>query len=203
MNLDNYRIGIVSLASGEHVGLGVIEVTAIPHISVLQKSFPIAVNINTEYKQDMARLLSEIFQNSKITTNSCQDISLEILWSTQEVKNQPYKASITLHIIIRASGNNDTDIKSTISSLLGICKTNLDFGKYDYRDADINELISRVRGVESQSVKAIVKNEGLELLQNSVMPCCFAFDKIPATENDMSHIVSSLIDCPGAAILFS
>ncbi len=198
----NKTFSIVELANGERIGLGAVEVTAVPHLSILQKRFSAVANIDTEYKQDMARLLSEVFQNYKNNSGSYQDISLEILWSTQEVKNQPYKASITLHIIIRAIGSNDSDIENTITSLMRICKATLDFGKYDYRDAGIDELASRVRNINNQSVKAVVKSERLEVLQNNLMPYCFAFDKIPVTENDMSRVVSSLIDYPDCAVSF-
>jgi hypothetical protein len=196
------KFSIVDLANGEKTGMGAAEITAVPHLSILQKRFTVDANIDTEYKQDMARLLSEVFQNYKNSPNGCQDISLEILWSTQEVKNQPYKASITLHIIIRAIGNNDAEIENTITSLMRICKTTLDFGKYDYRDTSYNELASRILNINNQSVKAIVKSERLEILQNNLLPYCFAFDKIPVTENDMSRIVNSLIDCPDCAVSF-
>ena len=195
-------ISIVELANGERVGLGAVEITTVPHLSILQKRFSETADIDSEYKQDMARLLSEVFQNYKNSSQGCRDISLEILWSTQKVKNQPYNASITLHLIVRAIGSNDEDIENTIMSLLRICKGTLDFGKYDYRDTDINELTARVHNINNQSVKAIVKNEGLEALQNSIMPYCFAFDRIPVTENDMSRIVSSLIDDPDCAVSF-
>jgi len=196
------KLSILELANGERIGLGAIEITAVPHVSILQKRYPNTANIDTEYKQDMARLLSEIFQNYKNTVSSCRDISLEVLWTTQEVKNQPYKASIALHIIIRALGSNDSDIENTILSLLRICKATLDFGKYDYLDANINDLTDRVRNVNNQSVKAIVKSEQLENLQNTLMPYCFSFDRIAVTENDMGRIVSSLIDYPDCAISF-
>jgi len=195
-------ISITELANGERVGLGAVEVIAVPHLSILQKRFTAIANIDTEYKQDMARLLSEIFQNYKNASSSCKDIALEILWTTHEVKNQPYKASIKLHVIIRAIGNNDADIENTLTSLMRICKATLDFGKYEYQDIDINELVSRVRNVRGQSVKAVVKSERLEILQNNIMPYCFSFDKLPETENDLSRIVNSLIDYPDCAISF-
>ena len=198
----NPNIKITSLENGERIGMAAIEIIAIPHLSILQKRFSAIANIDTEYKQDMARLLSEVFQNYKNTNNGCQDISLEILWSTQAVKNQPYKASITLHIIIRAIGNNDADIENTIMSLMRICKATLDFGKYDYLDTDINKLIHYVRNINNQSVKAVIKSEQLENLQNQMLPFCFAFDKIPTTENDLSRIVNSLIDYPDCAVSF-
>jgi hypothetical protein len=195
-------ISCVGLENGERIGLGIVEITTIPHASILQKRYSSIANIDTEYKQDMARLLSEVFQNYKNASNNCQDISLETLWSTQEVKNQPYNASITFHIIIRAIGSNDADIEHTITSLMRICKATLDFGKYDYRDVGVDELAPRVRNINIQSVKAVVKCERLENLQNNILPFCFAFDKIPKTENDMSRIVSALIDYPNCAVSF-
>jgi len=195
-------VSIADLINGERLGLGAVVITAVPHLSILQKRFSAITNIDTEYKQDMMRLLSEVYQNFKYAANGCQDISLEILWSTQEAKNQPYKASITLYIIIRAIGNNDTSIENTIKALMQICKATLDFGKYDYHDANINELLSHVKNINGQSVNAVVKNERLENLQNNIVPYCFAFDRIPVTENDLSRVVNSLIDYPNSAVSF-
>ena len=202
MNTTPNNISIVELANGERVGLGTVEITAVPHLSILQKRFSTVANIDTEYKQDMARLLSEVFQNYKNTVHGCRDISLEVLWSTQEVKNQPFKASIALHIIARAIGSNDADIENAVTTLLRICKATLEFGKYDYREVDADAMLSRVHAVGNQSVKAVVKAERLEVLQNNVMPYCFAFDRLPVTENDMSRIVSALVDFPDCAVSF-
>jgi hypothetical protein len=195
-------VSIVELNSGERIGLIAVEIISVPHLSILQKRFSAAANIDVEYKQDMARLLSEVFQNYKNSSTGCRDIALELLWSTHEVKNQPYRAAIQLHCIIRAIGNNDADIENTITHLMRICKATLDFGKYDWRDAAIDELMSRIRTIHNQSVKAVVKSEGLEVLQNNLLPYCYAFEKIPATENDLSRVVSSLTGYPGCAVSF-
>jgi len=114
-------LSIVNLANGERIGLNAVEITAVPHLSTLQKRFSADISIDTEYKHDMARLLrSEIYQYNK---------------------------------------NN-------------------------------------------QSIRAVVKSERLENLQNNILPSCFAFDTIPKTENDMSRIVSSLINYPDCAVSF-
>ena len=76
------QISIVELSNGESVGLGALEITTIPHISILQKRYSTTPNIDTEYKQDMARLLSEIFQNYKLNFSKhgrFKDVSLEFL----------------------------------------------------------------------------------------------------------------------------
>ncbi len=196
------KVSITELSNGEHIGLGAIEITSIPHLSILQNRFPDNANIDIEYKRDMARLLSEVYQNYKNVSGCCQDIALELLLSTQEVRNQIYKASITMHIIIRSIGNNDAEIEHTINTLLLICKTTLDFGKYDYKNVSPEDLFSRIYNINNQSVKAVVKSERLEILQNNYIPYCFSFNTIPATENDMSRIVSSLVEYPDCAVSF-
>jgi hypothetical protein len=193
---------MTDLASGERIGLAAIEVTSVPHLSILQKRFSADADIDAEYKQDMARLLSEVFQCHKNAPCACQDISIEILWTTQEAKGQPYRASIKLHIVIRAIGDSDADadIGSAIETLAGTFKATLDFGKYEYRDIPYGELASRVRKIDGRSVRAVVKSERLEALQSAVMPHCFSFERMPATENDLSRLVGSLIDHPDCAV---
>jgi DNA helicase HerA-like ATPase len=190
----------VEMQNGEFVGLNAIEITAIPHISVLPKRFPNIPNIDTEYKQDMGRLLSEVFQLYKNIGR--QDIALEILWATETVNNQPYKASIKLYLITRCIGVNQNNINDTISMLMKICQATLDFGKYNYREINSNELITRVSAINNQSVKAVVKAETLENLQNTALPYCYTYGKIPFSEEDLGRIVNALIDYPDAAVSF-
>jgi len=199
-HVDN--IDMAFLASGERIGLGAIEITSVPHLSILQKRYTTVTNIDTEYKREMARLLSEVFQNYKTASDTCRDVSLEILWSTHEVKNQPYKASIKLHVIVRAIGNSESEVEATVKTLMRICKATFEFGKYGYRDVGTDELTQCVRNINDQSIKAVVKNESLENLQNNIIPFCFSFERIPETENDISRIVSSLIDYPDCAVSF-
>lgn len=201
----NKLISTVELASGEIVGMGAIEITSIPHVSILQKRYDSTLNIDMEYKQDMARLLSEVFQNYKINYNSrnnLKDISLELLWCTQEAKNQTYKADIKLFIIIRAIDDSAAGAESVISSLIRILSATLDLEKYEYRNVSYDEVSSYIQNVDDSSINAVVKEERLENLQNYVLPYCFSYDKLPITENDLSRIVNSLVDYPSCAVSF-
>jgi hypothetical protein len=110
-------ISITELSTGEQVGLCTIEITSIPHASILKKRYQNIANIDIEYKQDMARLLSELYQGYKSTTNICGDISFELLWITQGVANQPFNASISIYLIVRAIGSSVIDVEEIISSL--------------------------------------------------------------------------------------
>jgi hypothetical protein len=197
-------ISAVELASGESVGLCVIEITSVPHVSILQNRFAVNVGagIDTGYKRDMERLLSGIFQNCKNTAGACKDVSIELLWTTRMVNNQPYKAAVSLYLILRVIGSAGTEMNETIMSIIRICKAALDFGKYEYQEIEYAELASRVRSINDRSVRAVVKSERLEQLQNALVPYCFAYDRIPVTENDLSRLVNALIEYPDCAVSF-
>jgi len=75
MHKKEQTISFTHLANGERIGLAAVEITTVPHLSILQKRFSAVANIDTGYKQDMARLLSEVFQNYKSASAGCKDIS--------------------------------------------------------------------------------------------------------------------------------
>jgi hypothetical protein len=196
-------VSTVELQSGEKVGLCAVEVTSIPHLSILQKRFAQTPNIDAEYKQDMARLLSELYQSCKLhglRADSSSEISLELLFSTEEARNQPYKGHIRLHLIIRAIDQSEHAVVATISSLLRICSAALDFGKYEYEVVSLEKLTSSVAGIDDSCVVALVKEEQIKNLQNQVLPSCYFFRRLPITANDLSRIVNALTDHPNAAI---
>ena len=75
-DMTSTKVSFCELKNGERIGLGAVEISAVPHLSILQKRFAAVANIDTEYKQDMARLISEVFQNYKNASGGCRDISL-------------------------------------------------------------------------------------------------------------------------------
>ena len=194
------HISIVSLANGERIGISVIEITTVPHVSILQKRSSDSASIECEYKIDMARLLSEVYQNYKTADKGCEDICLELLWTTHEISNQTYNASISLHLICRAIGSDDETIKHSLKSLSRACRATLEFGKYGFQDTRLEELTQKVSATSDRFIKAVVKTEQLEQLHNVYLPHCFAFNRIPENDNDLSRIVSSLIEYPGCAL---
>jgi hypothetical protein len=70
-------ISTTLLSSNEYVGMGVIEIISVPDISILTSQPENAEQVVTDYKRDMANLLTEIYQQYKGVNN---DLSLECLW---------------------------------------------------------------------------------------------------------------------------
>lgn len=194
------------LNSNEFVGLGAIEITSVPDISIL--AVDQSVNVDQTilgYKKDMANLLTEIYQQYRAlntATGINNDMSLECLWVTQEVEKQTYKADIKLYLIARAIHSEKEYAESTTRSILHICETTLDLLKYEYKEISYEDLSSITRRINDQTITAIVKEERVENLQNQILPFCYSFDKLPNNNQDLSRIVNTLINYPDCAISF-
>lgn len=199
-------ISTTLLSSDEFVGLGAIEITSVPDISILTTEQPANAELVTlSYKRDMANLLTEIYQQYRVlnTVNGMHnDLSIECMWVTQGVANQPYKADIKLYLIARAIDTDANSVSSTINSLLRICHATLDLLKYEYREIGYEELSAIVGKVSDKKITAIVKEERVENLQNQILPFCYSYDKLPGNNQDLSRIVNTLINYPECALSF-
>lgn len=191
------------LNSGELVGVSILEITAIPDFSIISSKYASIVEADNDYKKGMASLLTEAYQNFRTTemyTGIAPDLSLELLWITEPVQNQPYNARIRLFLLVRAIGNNKDEIAQSITQMIKISKSVLTLQKYEFVSvvyADFRPLLSSING---DSIKALVKEEKLENLQNQLLPQCLSFERIPQNESNLSRLVNALIEYPNCAV---
>lgn len=191
------------LNSGELVGVSILEITAIPDFSIISSKYASTVEADNDYKKGMASLLTEAYQNFRTTemyTGITPDLSLELLWITEPVQNQPYNARIRLFLLVRAIGNNKDEIAQSITQMMKISKSVLTLQKYEFVSvvyADFRPILSSVNG---DSIKALVKEEKLENLQNQLLPQCLSFERIPQNESNLSRLVNALIEYPNCAV---
>ncbi|MBE5861925.1 MAG: ATP-binding protein [Lachnospiraceae bacterium] len=198
-------ISLEKLINGEMIALGCLEITAIPHASIIEDRQNSLSDIVEVYKSETVALLNEVYQSYKSLSSLSgysKDTSFELLWTTHEVKNQPFKAEIKLHIIVRVIDASDSLAKEAVLNILRLFKSTLSIQKYDFREINYEELSKQIASVEDTSVKAIMKEEKVESLQNQLLPYCYAYDRIPISSNDLSRIVNVLIDYPNCAISF-
>lgn len=192
-----------TLASGEQIALGIVEVTSVPHISIIDDTPNAITEVVERYKTEMGSLLNEIYQSYKtvsIAAGYSKDIALELLWATTEVKNQPYKAQIRLFLLVRAIEINAEKAKETVASYIKLIRATLSLQRYDFQEISYNDIRPLIDGASESGIKAIVKEEKVESLQNQMLPYCYGFDRIPLTNNDLSRIVSALIDYPDCMV---
>ena len=201
MNLKN--ISTESLMNGERISLGCIEITSIPHVSIIDKVGASAELVVERYKNEFASLLGEIHQAYKsqsIAQGFEKDISIELLWKTTAVKDQPFKANIRLFIIVRVIDRIEQKSINAVASIMRIMESTLSLQKYEFEDIPYSALKQVVGSINDSSIHAIVKEEGTENLQNQLLPFCYTYDRFPVTNNDLSRIVNTLIDYPECAV---
>lgn len=113
------------LQNGEYAGICTLEITSIPHISILESEYSNKTKdeILFKYKVDMQALISELYQNYKLNDNN--DISYELLWITTPVENQTFKAKIKLFINVRVVNKSNDALKASIQSSIQLIKNSL------------------------------------------------------------------------------
>ena len=196
-------ISTESLTNGELIALGAIEITSIPHISIIDDRQNAITEIVDKYKNEMGSMLTEIYQAYKSMSIACgysKDISVELLWATQAVANQPYNAQIRLFIVARAIDNDNASAVASVETLLKLCQSTLNLQKYEFQEVSYSILSETVSGINDNNIRAIVKEEKAENLQNQLLPFCYSYDRLPLSNNDLSRIVNVLIDYPNSAV---
>ena len=195
---------VIQINSGEYVGMRILAIKSIPHISILSEKLQPQEHIE-HYAQDMSNLLSEIYQQYKELfkqAGQSQDIAIELNWITEAVANQPYKAKIHLFILLRSIHSVQQRAEETLEVLSGLLKATLDSGRYEYTDSSFADYFDKFKQASGGGCQAIVKEERMEDLQNSYLPVSYAYDKMPTDYQDLSRIANILIMHPGCAVSF-
>lgn len=198
------KTSVSYLENNEAVALSVIEITSIPNLSIIDNNAEEA-EIVKNYKKDMGNLLAEIYQNYKVQSSMSgeeKDTALEILWIAEEVENQPYKAKIKMYLLVRSIEKSSEDAVKTADAIMRACQSALELQKYEYEERSMEEMTEKIKNIEASSVKALVKEEGVENLQNQMLPFCYTYDIIQDTAQDLSRLVNILTAHPDCAVSF-
>lgn len=202
----NYaQFDITTLTNGDSIGLTIIEIQKIPGLPILGAENDRELEINEAYQNGFANLLSQIYQvyrRSHSEGGSTGEISMELLWLTSPVQSQPYQANIRLFLIIRAIDTSDDAVTHMLQTLSQICTATLELQKYVFESINYERLAAIVKKVKDRSIRAVVKEEHLENLQNAVFPVCYSFAKLNSQASDLSRIVHTLTGHPNCAVSF-
>ena len=109
---------------------------------------------------------------------------------------------IHLFLILRSIHRIQEQADKTLQVLLGLMKATLDSGRYEYDECSFADYYDAFKTATGGGVQAIVKEERIEDLQNSYLPACYAYDKLPTDYQDLSRIANILIMHPGCAVSF-
>lgn len=192
------------LSNNEQVGIDVLEITSIPSLSIISDSDNIEMIVR-DYQKEISSMLSEIYQYYKIQSaqGDNKEICVELMWLSKPVKNQTYKADIKLYLIIRSISKYPNIIDEDIVSVRNVIQGTLEKQKYDLQDISIEKYQTALAGINKEKLVAIVKEESIENLQNSILPYCFSYDIIPNNiGQQLSKIVGIMKDTPNCAVSF-
>lgn len=196
-------ISVEKLTDGESIALGAIEILSIPHISIIDERENAISEVLTTYKAEMGSLLNEFFQTYKTLSYEARrskDLSIELLWTTHAVQNQTFNAKIRLFLVVRSIDDSAEQAKASVETVMKFCHSTLTLQKYDFSELSYPEFSKVISSVDDSNIRAIVKEEKVEALQNNIFPYCYAFDRIPVSSSDLSRIVQVLTDYPGCAV---
>lgn len=195
-------ISCVKLNNGRSVALGGMEITSIPHIAIIDENARIE-EILARYMAGMQQMLSEVHQaymTMSYNAGRSKDLSIELLWKTTKVENQPFKAKVRLFILIRAIDDTDSASQETVSFVSKLIASTLAVQRYDYAEVGYSDLAQVVAGINDSAIKAIVKEEMVENLQNQLLPYVYSYGKLPLTNGDISKVANILTEYPECAI---
>lgn len=188
----------MEISSGEYVGVCSIEITSIPDISIISSVYQDHTGIEKEYMNNFSSLASEVFQNYKyiISQNSNAEISMELLWVTEPVNNQPYNAKIRPFLVIRAISGDQSSAQAIIEQIYSLYESSLKLQKYGFEEIEFSRLTEIISGVQIEDSIAIVKDEREENLNNQFLSAAYSIDVFDSYAHDMSSIMNELTEQP-------
>lgn len=194
--------------SGEYVGLNILRITTIPHLSILTDDQSVQGQQCAVIKagQDFSGMLTEAYQQYKdsfLQTGSAVDISFELSWISSPVVNQPYAADVSLYCVIRTIQQQEALCTQVISTYMSVFKATLDSCKYEYQEETLGNYTSVFgRVAMGHSAKAIVREERMEDLQNAYLPACYSYDRLPVDYPELDRIANILTSHTYCAVCF-
>lgn len=187
------------LQNGESIGLAALEVISIPHINIIGETGFSQDEIVKRYANETNSFLAELFQLYK-NTLPVKDTSIELLWVTHGVNNQPFRAAIRIFLIFRAVNRNTDTAVALAEEQATLCQSILFSQKYECAEISESQLKEIVGQIDDSNIRAITKEERVDNLQNQIVPFCYSYDRIPTSQGDLSRIVSILTDYPNSAV---
>lgn len=197
----NKNISAISIRNGEKVALASIEILRIPHVSTLDSGTP--ADTLRRYRDETESLLNELFLLFKsvcTAKRALADIAIELLWVTERVENQPFKARIRFFIVVRAIDKTTEQAAQTTAGLLGLIQSFVTMRKYEWAELEHTKLAEIVSRIDDNSIKAVVKEEKAENLQNQYLPFCYTYGRLPSPCSDLNGLVNILIQYPNTAV---
>ena len=121
---------------------------------------------------------------------------MELLWVTEPVNNQPYKAKIRPFLVIRAISGDQSSAQAIIEQIYSLYESSLRLQKYGFEEIEFTRLTEIISGVQIEDGIAIVKDEREENLNTQFLSAVYSIDVFDSYAHDMSSIMNELTEQP-------
>ena len=192
------------LNSGETAAAAVMEILSVPSLLILQDNGLSPEEIENKNRMSFTGLLSEFYQAYRVFSGQMPgaELSAEILWVSVPAENQVFRARIRLFIVLRALAADPSAAEGILKSMSSSLENLLRIRKYGYGTAAPEELQALLTNVPMQTASAVVKEEQVEQLANTMLNSCYVLSPLAAYANDMSALVNAMNDHPNCALSF-
>ena len=154
-------------------------------------------------KLGFATILFKIYNvlKSDFTQDSVlHNVSLDLTWYSEKAEYQTYKANIRFFLTIRAIDFDANALQQKLINLKNIFVSS--FTNLKYTVSDSAGLPKYYEKVKEFSKNVIVKEDSVCNLQSYLMQSCYAYDKIPASNQNLSLLTNYLSENPNCVVSF-
>lgn len=187
----------MELANGQHIGVSIAEITAVPYYELYDKDLGCANMMN----QVLFAQLTSAFHR-KTEANYA---ALELLWQSVAVDNQTYKAQVKLFVIVRKIGADGNNVLSVVESMIQSIKNDLEdknFSASIFASAEeFDEFESSLAKINTTHTLSVAKREKAVANTMSINGCMYYNDVLcPDEKMNTVSISNALTQHPNSAI---
>ena len=190
------KIFTASLRDDRQIGCAVFEIKSFPEFE--------AVNANDRrgienLYQNFAHVLSEYFHFEQGT-----DSVIELLWLTQEAKNQAFRSRVRVFCVVRAIAATAAEVEMRVTQAYQHLGSAFSAAGFEVAKSDeaYDEALSLLEAVAHQSLVAVEKSEKLAGNLGSVYPYYYP-EVIPVnTTDNFTSLISTLSEHGDCCVSF-
>ena len=193
----------VQLQSGQSIESTCYEVLRIPNSDLGEEP---KLNFTVNSIALFAGLLSTVHQVFAWASEGKSDfeVSLDLIWFSEEAENQPFRANIRIFVLVSALGPDQVrarflqdEVRSTVENTL------LEVG-CDIANASCPSLVRALSPKNPrQYTVALTRQLRWQRTLDSNLPEVMEFDTIPTSGNDFNPLIRSLTNAPGVIVSMS
>lgn len=189
-------MAVVKLNNGKFVASSVFEVLSVPSAKMINDNEKEAVELT---QTAFNKLVSELHKICNANSTA-----IEILWISEEVKNQTFKAKLHMYFVLRSIGANAQLLQAELAGIQETICTTLNKMKFSTQNVELagSNFSNLIKRVDCSTMFSVVKRE--EVVENSYSAGGYYKWNILNTDSadDMSGFVNELSKHTNCAVTF-